>query len=281
MLWKPVCEYPLTLKHDLKCFKYPSCCMFFQIIDHYQRIASGYDAHYEGLHKAVLPIILDKFNFAPSDVLLDLGSGTGTLALNTKKQARLEHPVICVEPCEEMVKVAKKIEGITVIQATAEDFTSQAISSYHFNKVLVAFCSHQFVDSREMVLTKLSECLPMGGVCLIIDRQQKTALPLFKAALERHQTSHANNLSSEQYSALVQPMGFEVSSSDISLEYSMTKLLWYETLRERYISCLHQLTDEQIEDGISELESHFQAQKDSEDIPVCDPVNVHKLVKKH
>ena len=89
---------------------------------------------YEGLHKAG---ILDKFNFVPSDVLLGLGSWTGTLALKIKKQTRLEHPVICVEPCEEMVNIAKKIEGITVIQATAVEFASQAISSYHFNNCLL------------------------------------------------------------------------------------------------------------------------------------------------
>ena len=218
----------------------------------------------------------------PDDVLLDLGSGTGTLAENIKKQAKLTHNVICVEPNETMVSIAEKKEGITVIQATAEEFASKAIHTHRFNKVLIAFCFHHFADSREKVLAMLSECLPVGGACLIIERQKKTALPLFKAALEMHQQAHKNDLSSEQCSSLVKPMGFGVTSYDVILEYTMTKSLWYKTLRERFVSFIHQFTDEKIEDGIRELETcHFQALKDDDEIAMKDPVIIHQLIKLH
>ena len=58
----------------------------------------------------------------------------------------------------------------------------------------------------------------------------------------------------------------------------MTKELWYETLREKYISYLHWFTDEQIEDGIKELEDYFHEMNDNE-ILMRDSVIVHKLVK--
>ena len=252
---------------------------FLDLPDHYQNIAVGYDSHYEGLHRAILPVILDKFNFAPDDRLLDLGSGTGTLAQLIREEANLKSAVICVDPNEAMVAVAKKNNGITVIQATAEEFVSRTIAAYSFNKVLIAFSSHHFAESRVVVLRKLSEHLPPGGVCLIVERQKSTTLPFFKSALEEHRRAHANDLSSEQYCTLLQPLWFEVSSGDVILEYHVTKSLWYETLRERYISFLHQFTDEQIEDGIRELEMQYHGQKHHEDISVRDPVVVHKLVK--
>ena len=252
------------------------------VLEHYQQIASGYDTHYEGLHTAVLPVILNKFNLASDDILLDLGSGTGTLAENIKKQAKLTHNIICVEPNESMVSIAMKKEGITAIQAIAEEYSLKAIHTHHFNKVLIAFCFHHFIDSREMIFTKLSECLPVGGMCLIVERQKKTALPFFKAALEMHQKAHANDLTPKQCSSLASPMGFAVTSYEVVLEYTMTKSLWYKTLRERFASFFRQLTDEKIEEGIRELEiSGFQELKEDDEIPMKDPVIIHQLVKQH
>ena len=236
----------------------------------------GYDTHYEGLHKAVLPVILDKMTFVPdTDVLVDLGSGTGTLAWNIMKHAKLKHSVICVEPHPTMASIASKLDGITVVQTTAQEFSSKTDRVGQFNKVLMAFCSHHFADCRKSLFTKLSESLPQGGLILIIDRQRETALPLFKAAQEKHRKAHENDLSSEQYSVLVEPLGFQVDSCELTLEYTMTKELWYETLREKYISYLHWFTDEQIEDGIKELEAYFH---EMNEILMKDSVIVHKLV---
>ena len=181
-----------------------------------------------------------------------------------------------------MISIAKKKEGITVIQATAEEFVSKVIHIHHFNKVLIAFSSHHFVKSREMIFTKLSEYLPVRGVCLIIDRQKKTALPFFKAALEMHQKAHADDLTPEQCFSLASPMGFAVTCYEIILEYTMTKSLWYKILRERFTSFFRQLTDEEIGDGIEELEiGLFQEFKDDDKITMKDPVIIHQLVKQH
>ena len=252
----------------------------YATLEHYQQIASGYDTHYEGLHTAVLPVILDKLNLVKDDVLLDLGSGTGTLAENIKKQVKLTHNVICVEPNESMVSIAMKKEGIIAVHATAEEFALKGIHTYHFNKVLLAFCLHHFIDSIEMIFEKLSESLPVGGVCLIVERQKKTSLPFFKTALEMHQKTHANDFTPEQWSSLASPKGFALTSNEITLEYTMTKSLWYKTLHERYTTFLRQLTDELIEEGISELEMDgFQELKEDDEIPMKDPIIVHQLVK--
>ena len=222
-------------------------------------------------------MILDKFNLAEDDVLLDLGAGTGALAQSIKKRAKLTHNVICVEPNEGMISVAMKREGITAIQATAEEFASKAIHIHRFNKVLIAFCFHHFSDSKEMIFTKLSECLPVGGVCLIVERQKETALPFFKAALEMHQRVHANDLTPDQWSSL-----FAITSYEVVLEYTMTKSLWYKTLRERFTSFFRQFTDEEIEKGITELEiGVFENLKEDDKILMKDPVLIHQLVKQN
>ena len=41
----------------------------------------------------------------------------------------------------------------------------------------------------------------------------------------------------------------------------LSKLFWYKSLRGRYASSLSLLTDEEIEEGIRELESKFGAEE--------------------
>ena len=94
-----------------------------------------------------------------------------------------------------------------------------------------------------------------------------------------HMKAHANNLTPEQCSSLAGRMGFAVTSYEVTLEYTMTKSLWYETLSKRYMSFVRQFTDEE---GIRELEMGiFQEFKEDGEILIKDPVVVCKLVKQH
>jgi len=214
--------------------------------------ATGYDTHYEGMHREMLEVIFRILEFdADNDLVVDIGGGTGSLAHSVWKRAGLKHPVVCVEPCKGMVEVARKKEGINVVHATAEEFVQ--LGSYQFTKVLVCCCSHLF-NQMELVFTEVAKQLPSGGVCLVIDRHQDTTVPLFKVALDLHIGGHSHSFA-ENVSKLVKPMGVIVATTTEILEYKMKKSLWYSVLRNRYISYLHQLTDEEIEDGIKELEA--------------------------
>ena len=90
-----------------------------------------------------------------------------------------------------------------------------------------------------------------------------------------HMKAHANDLTHEQCSSLAGRMGFAVTSYEVTLEYTMTKSLWYETLRKRYTSFVRQFTDEEMEEGIRELEmGMFQELKEDSEIlnDIKDPV---------
>lgn len=92
-----------------------------------------------------------------------------------------------------------------------------------------------------------------------------------------HQRVHANDLTPDQWSSL-----FAVTSYEVVLEYTMTKSLWYKTLRERFTSFFRQFTDEEIEKGITELEiGVFENLKEDDEILMKDPVLIHQLVKQN
>ena len=48
--------------------------------------------------------------------------------------------------------------------------------------------------------------------------------------------------------------GLKVEVSEEKMMFNMSKHHWYAVLRMRYMSCLHCLSDQDIEEGIAELE---------------------------
>ena len=113
----------------------------------------------------------------------------------------------------------------------------------------------------------------------MIDRHQDATVPLFKAALDLHIGGHDHSFA-EVVSNLIRPMGVTMTTTTEILEYKMKKSLWYSVLRNRYNSYLHRLTDEEIEDGIKELEAdRFKGIRDDDIIPIRDRIEIHKLCK--
>jgi cyclopropane fatty-acyl-phospholipid synthase-like methyltransferase len=47
---------------------------------HYTQIFSNYDYFYEPIYQGLVPIIINKLQLTPDDLLLDIGAATGKLA---------------------------------------------------------------------------------------------------------------------------------------------------------------------------------------------------------
>lgn len=116
--------------------------------------------------KAIFKLLVDKFALDGTGRLLDLGSGTGRLAMPLSQYFE---EVVAVEPDPEMVHEGKQqaekagITNIMWIQKTAEGFTDQPQSFR-----LVTFGTALHWMNKDAVLKKVySLLIPNGGLAVI------------------------------------------------------------------------------------------------------------------
>lgn len=186
--------------------------------------------------------------------LIDLGGGTAQVSLMIKDRLKVTKPVVCVDPSNEMLQVAGRNGAITV-QATAEDFLKTK-PPYPLRVVLMISCVHHLEDP-DFVFSSLSRYMPSDGVCFIQAYPPDVTLlyPLFKAAKEAF-AADSDSLQ-QRIPRLAEANGFKCELFSGSEQAEIDKELWYEAIRNRFISTLLKFTDAELEEGIGELEREF------------------------
>ena len=216
---------------------------FFNPTGHYGRVADYYDSILIPVRHKETPLIQEKLQLKPDDVLVDIGGGTGWMTHRLWKAAGLKEPALCVDPSAAMLEKAKEREGVTPVLATAEQFFSSP-SQVPFNKVLFSGSFHHIPNQKAM-LHEMAKRLPVGGCCLIVSR---TYLPAF--------LSQPVYLKDEEQVALLRDAGLEVSTERQCITSNLSKTQWYSMIRGRFLSSLENFTDRQIEEEIEALEKN-------------------------
>lgn len=194
----------------------------------------------------VIQHIIHDLNLSNDDILADIGGGTGTFTSRLAIEASLEK-AYCIEPASAMCAEASKLNNITAICTDGHTFLSHQIP---FTKLLLKEVIHH-INERELFWHNLREALPNKGSLLIITRPQHIAFPFFDAAKEafaRNQPPH------EDIVKELKKCDFSVTSSHRSHTFSLSKENWYEMLRHRFMSDLGDFSDQEIEEGILEIE---------------------------
>jgi ubiquinone/menaquinone biosynthesis C-methylase UbiE len=224
-------------------------------LEHYKTLAPQYDKFFEAERRA-------KANFTPrfiplskDDQIVDIGGGTAHISLKIHSDLGMTNPVVCVDPSRDMLNVAQK-NGAIAIQATAEEFLASK-PEYPLKVVLMNGCVHHFTDV-DFVFTKLAEYMPDDGVCFVTEYSGALSLPFFKAAVEAH-TGIGEGL--DQLQNLIKSIEGLKCREVLCTEPGQTdKRLWYDAIRSRFFSLLMRFSDEQLEQGIEELEEQFKGQ---------------------
>ncbi len=197
----------------------------------------------------VIRHIREDLSLTPEDVLVDIGGGTGTFTSRLVDEAHLTH-AYCVEPSSSMCSEAAKLENITAICCDADDFLA---SHTPFSKMLFKEVIHHIPNRAEFWKT-LYTSFQNGGKALIITRPQKIDFPFFSAAKEafaRHQPPQ------ELIERELCNGGFETTTHHRSHTFTLPKEDWYTMLRHRFMSDLGVFSDEEIEEGIVEIEKKY------------------------
>ena len=225
-------------------------CMYV-CIEHYRKVASQYDKYYEAQSHAKATLIQRFIPLTKDDQIVDIGGGTAQISLTIHSELKMMHPVVCVDPCQEMLNFASE-KGAIAIQATAEEFFASK-PDCHLKVVLMIGCVHHF-KSLNFVLSKLSEYMPDDGVCVALEITGNS-LPMFKDA---QQVTGGISAQLDLFYKALEGNGLKCKVVSDSVLEHVNKELWFEAIRNRFSSGLLKFTDEELERGIQELEEEFK-----------------------
>ena len=179
-----------------------------------------------------------------------------------------------------MQEVARQKKGVYPVVKTAEEFFANPQIRERFDRVLATISAHHFINSNAVYKGILRSLRP-GGFYVQINTLEGS-LPSFKGVkkLMRQCFEREKEISSP----LLREIGLNanISHQEFTFSAAVTKSgrELYEKYRCRFISLLQHLSDDQIEEGISELDNeHFQNVKDHELINFECTVLVTKVEK--
>ena len=223
-----------------------------------------YEYFYQELYEGFIPFLKTSLDLKPQHIVADIGSGTGLFAENLFTSFGLNNPVWCVDPSAEMQEVARKRKGIYTVQKTAEEFFSDPKISQCFDKVVIAFSAHHFAD-LDAVYKGIVRSLRPGGSFIQFDGIS-TGHPMFKMATNTWSMRHYfKRVSDSERSLREINLQGKISQEKFTFPWSVTKSKLYEMFRGRYTSMLYHLSDEEIEEGIKEIESETLKDVDDDD----------------
>lgn len=198
-----------------------------------------------------MPLLKKTLDLKPQHIVADIGSGTGFIAENLFTSFVLNSPVWCVDPNAEMQEIARKRKGVYPIQKTAEEFFADPKISQRFDRVIAVWSAHHFVE-RDAVFKGIVRSLRPGGSFVQVHNLENVC-SMFKIAANTLDTYAKAVSECEQLLRGFSLQG-KISQEECTYKPSVTKSKLYEIFRGRYMSTLSQLSDEQIEEQITELE---------------------------
>lgn len=194
--------------------------------------------------------IVSALDLQPEERFVDLGGGTGFYTRIIAQKAGLQNPPLCVEPSENMLSQIGDSDHLEPVHADALSFCAREI---RYDKILLKEMVH-FIEERKVLFEGIKRQLCESGKVLIVTRPKNTPLPFFTAALERFAQGQPSLESLEKELADAGLRPFSVTEA---FSFGISKERWYGMLRNRFMSNLQNFTDEEIEEGIVQLEKTF------------------------
>jgi trans-aconitate methyltransferase len=220
---------------------------------HYQRIAERYSEYlsYSGeFVPALAAKMAEMLRLSEDDVLVDLGGGTGIYTAAILDQVPLRAPVMLVDFSADMLERVPDDLPVEKVYTDALAFSEQ---QRRYDKVLIKETVHH-VDDRLTLFRNLYERLAPGGALLLVHVPPELDYPLFDAAKERARRWHADP---DELERLLEAAGFETARDAVDWGHSMPKQRYFEMVASQYMSVLSSFSEEEIDDGLLEMNETY------------------------
>jgi ubiquinone/menaquinone biosynthesis C-methylase UbiE len=182
--------------------------------DHFNLLAGIYDL---GGNFQVTESVLGMLSLNLSDLLLDLGGGTGRVSLALKDMVRES---LVVDVSRGMLRHAVG-KGLPTFQAPAE---SLPFSTGSIDRIIIVDAFHHFND-HQLVAIEVQRVLAPGGRILIIEPDIHKFLAKVIAVGEKVLFMHSHFLAGEDLAALF-------SSTNMSVEVCYDKFNMYALVKK-------------------------------------------------
>ncbi|MDJ0599413.1 MAG: class I SAM-dependent methyltransferase [Crocosphaera sp.] len=227
--------------------------MQYSIQEHYQSLAKQYDDFWgtsSDFIEFLTKKIIEYLKLNTTDILVDLGCGTGIYSKAIISQIKLENKIICVDPSDKMLE---KIPTNSYYETVVEDATMFSHKSGKYDKILIKEMIHH-IDDKEKLLQGLFSRLNEQGILLIILLPPTIEYPLFEKALSVYESVQPH------YNALVnlcENIGFKTTVNFIEYPVSIPKEKYFNMVKNRYMSLLSRFNDEEINQGLQEMKEKY------------------------
>ena len=223
--------------------------------EHYANIAEHYDPSFLGADHArwERDHIISHLRLQQTDRVLDLGAGTGAFASQLYQKAGLSNPVIAIEPSQPMLDQAKTVPGLIPYCTDALSFVIN--TDIRYDKVLMKGMIHHVPKKNLPVLYRaIYHQLLLGGIALTMTRPHVVPYPFFEAA---HKVWSDHQPPFNEFGEEMERAGFLVSCHAYDYPVAIEKMQWFSFIRNRYWSTFSYFSNEEIEEGIQEIETQY------------------------
>jgi 2-polyprenyl-3-methyl-5-hydroxy-6-metoxy-1,4-benzoquinol methylase len=227
-------------------------------LNHYTNISDSYNSNFlyseenNDYQEWILSIITKEFNLTKYSHIADIGAGSGSFSNKLSNKIELINPLLCVDNNIDMLNIAKKYSNIRIQCTDAQTFAAQ---HNLFDFILLKEIIHHIpILEMNKLFIDLEKCLTPTGSCLIITRPSEIDYPLFTAA---RKVWAQNQPSKDVLLKIMNDCGLNVTCISTSMNMSLSKEKWYNMIRTRCWSTFSYFNDEELEEGIKELELKF------------------------
>lgn len=221
--------------------------------EHYKNLSQNYDDYLlysPTFVRTLTRKMIQMLDLKEDDVFVDLGGGTGMYTKDILEQVPLKKTATLVDPFAEMLAQAESHPKIECKQ-----FDGLAFSALEgkYDKVLMKEAVHH-VEDKDLLFRNLFERLSPGGRLLLVHVPPELDYPLFQKALERVRNWHADP---EDLNRTLGNAGFQVAHEYLKYHHSIPKHKYINMVRTGYMTVLSSFSDEEIEEGIKEMETNL------------------------
>jgi len=206
--------------------------------------------------------LLKKKKLNKNSKILDIGCGRGKVIGSLSRKFKLSNKPIGIDP------IVHKDVDKSIDFRNQDIFKFFKVNNQKFDLILIKQTLHFFNKSKRQELLKTCKNnLKKNGVLLILSlNTSKNEIPCFQLMKQRLNRGLARD------SIMLNSVNKILKNTKIDkfkYEVSTTKDKYIKILKQRYISCLVNLTNDQIKKGINEIKSNYSNRILFNDILIC------------
>ncbi|MEY3868905.1 MAG: hypothetical protein RLZZ338_2796 [Cyanobacteriota bacterium] len=219
----------------------------------------------------IVNFLINELSLDSHSHILDIGCGRANIIAALAKQLYVKHPIEGIDISDTIME-APNCDGIKLFQKDAISYLETKADNI-YDCIILKSVLHLIPDiSRITLFEQIYRCLRPGKRAIILTMPAEPVIPLFERAKA---TFRAESLTIEYIQDLANKCSFQTEETNFFYNVLMTKDDYFNLLKIRFISNLRMFSDQEIADGILELDELYQGNC----LEFRDHIHIIKLLK--